>query len=130
MADPLFMSPEHIAIMNDRLAASVEVREICSDLERPISLAYVLADGPDGQTVHWTVSFDETVSFGLEPKDADVTLRGDWTRMVRTSRGAREGEDSDPGIVPEGDLALLAKIQELIGAIHPYGAVPVTFPDV
>ncbi len=126
MSNPVFMSPEHVAIMNDRLAASPEVSEICAGIDGSLTLLYALADGPDGATVYWSVSITDTARFGLDKVPADVTLVGAWRNMILASKG----ELNDPGITPEGDLDKLATVIGLIEQLRPIGAVAVEFPEV
>lgn len=124
---PLFMSPEHVAIMNERLALSAEVKYILATLDHPLSMAFELTDGPDGETVHWSLVFAGTARFGLQPHpSADVTMRGDWTSMIRQTMG----QPTNSEVTPHGNLDALPKILELVEAIRPHGAVPVTFPDL
>jgi hypothetical protein len=124
---PLFMSQEHVAIMNERMAASTEVRQLLATLDRPLALAFELTAGPEGKTVHWALVLADTASFSLQPHpSADVTMRGDWTSMIQQTLGQSPRSE----ITPTGNLELLPKIMELLEAIRPYGTVPVELPDL
>jgi len=125
MQKPRFMSPEHVAIMNAKLAKSAEVREILAVLERPLVVAFELTNGPDGETVYWSLALGDTAHFGLAPcAGADITYCGDWKSMIQLTLGQKPETD----VVPTGDLDQLPKIMEVLAAIRPFGAVPVEFP--
>jgi hypothetical protein len=127
---PVFMSPRHVAQMNAILERDEAVRRACAELETPVTMGYELADGPDGETVHWSMSFGDTVRFGLEKVDADLLFCGDWKRMVRASRASRDGNPEDPGVVPVGDLALLETVGPVFALAQGVATIPVEFPDV
>lgn len=127
---PMFMSPEHVARMNAILAADEAVRRACSELDAPVMLAYALADGPGGETVHWTMSFTDTVRFGLEAVEADLLFTGDWQRMIRASKASREGSPQGPGVIPVGDLTLLETVGPVFALAQGVATIPVEFPDV
>lgn len=48
----LFMSSEHVAVMNQLLAGSAEVREVSAKLLGEVVLQYELTDGPGGEIVY------------------------------------------------------------------------------
>ena len=126
-----FMSAEHVATMNAILQDDAAVRAACSGLSRPWVMSYVLADGPGGSYVYWTVTFGETMQFSLdEAPAADVRLVGDWKQVVRSSSGARRGEELDPGVSIEGDTAALAEIGPVLEVGRAVATVPVEFPPV
>lgn len=125
-----FMSPEHVAAMNAALVDDAEVRAACAALGGPKVLAYRLSDGPGGSTVHWTVTFDGTVSFGLEhdPR-ADVVLVGDWGAVVRATAAQREGRTESPVVSFEGDVALLGSLVPVLDAARQRASFDTTFPE-
>lgn len=130
MSDPVFMSPEHIALMNALLEDNAAVRAECALLLKPLTLGYELVDGPRGETVYWSMAFTDTVRFGLEQVDADLLFRGDWGRMLRASKSARDGGQEDPGVAPVGDLEVLTTIGPAFAVAQSVATVPVQFPDV
>ena len=125
-----FMSPEHVAAMNAILEADENVRAACAELEKPVTLGYRLTDGPDGETVHWRMTFTDTVRFSLDDTEADLLLTGDWATMVRASRAQREGQVIDPGVVPTGDLSAIQATSRVFALAQAVATVPVAFPEV
>jgi hypothetical protein len=126
----LFMSAQHVAAMNDILDRSPEVRAACALLPGPRTVGYRLAHGPDGATVHWAVTFQETVVFGLDWRDADVVFVGDWAAAVRSAQARREGGAVDPALSVEGDAAVLKEVGPALAAAAAIAVVPVEFPDL
>jgi hypothetical protein len=125
------MSQEHVDAMNALLQDAAVVQEACADLGGRCTLTYDLADGPAGETVHWTVELDHTVRFSLaRPADPDVVLVGDWARMIRATREAGQGAQLDPGLSVAGDLELVARVGAVLEVARAVGAIPVDFPDV
>jgi hypothetical protein len=124
------MSPEHVAVMNEILEDNEAVRDQCALLEKPLTLGYELVDGPGGETVYWSMAFTDTVRFGLEQVDADLLFRGDWARVVRASKSGREGRQDDAGVVPVGDLEVLATVGPAFAVAQSIATVPVQFPEV
>jgi hypothetical protein len=124
------MSPEHVAAMNAILEDNESVRAQCSLLEKPLTLGYELLDGPDGETVYWSMAFTDTVRFGLEKVDADLLFRGDWTRMIRATHRSRAGEAKDPGVEAVGDLDVMTAVGPAFAAAQAVATLPVQFPEV
>ena len=124
------MSPEHVAIMNARLLDADAVRAACAELEKPLTLGYELTDGPDGETVFWTMAFEDTVRFSLDSEPADLLFKGDWARMIRTTMASRRGEQDDPGLETVGDLEVMTTVAPAFAAAQAVGTVAVQFPDV
>jgi hypothetical protein len=124
------MSPEHEAAMNQLLDGADSVRAACVELDEPFILGYELTDGPDGETVYWSMTFDDTVRFGLDKVEADLLFRGDWARMVRASKGSRDGTPTDPGVVAIGDMAAFQKVAPVFAVAQSVATVPVEFPEV
>lgn len=100
MSKLVFMSPQHIARMNELLAADPASQAECAKLDRRWDMVYELAHGE--QTVWWTMSFDPTrgVSFSLEPpaQPAGILLKGDYRAMMEFMRRSKAGEA--PGSEP------------------------------
>lgn len=130
MSKPIFMSQEHVAAMNAILEKDASVRAACAELEKPLTMGYELTDGPDGETVYWSMTFTDTVRFGLEKTDADLLFAGDWARMVRASKSHRDGEPTDPGVVPVGDRGVLQATQRVFALAQAVATMPVEFPEV
>lgn len=130
-AAPLpFMSEKHVAAMNEVLAHDEQVRHACSQLGRPVTITWELAHGPEGAAVHWSMTFGDTVRFGLAPVDADVRFVGDWTRMVRAARAGRDGQSLDPELEVVGDYAVFEAVALVFALAKSAATMPVEFPDV
>jgi hypothetical protein len=130
MSKPLFMSPEHVATMNAILDTDAAVRKACAELEKPLTMGYELSDGPGGETVYWSMTFTDTVRFGLEKTDADLLFTGDWANMIRATMSSRQGKPVDPGVVPVGDMGVLQAIGPVFALAQGVATVPVEFPEV
>jgi hypothetical protein len=105
-----------------------EVKAECGALPRAYVLSYRLGDGPSGDTVHWTLSFDGTVQFSLaEHPSPDIVLVGDWRQLMRASEANRRGEQVDPGVRVEGDPAVLAAVGAAFAKAQSVGTLAVTF---
>jgi pimeloyl-ACP methyl ester carboxylesterase len=130
-ARPQFMSPEHVAIANARLAAAPGVRAECAKLDRDYRIAYVLSDGPGGATVHWQMGFDRGgtawLALGAPSAKADVTIRGDYDAMVRASKATREGKSAPAAFETEGDPGTLQRIAPALVAARAAATVDVEF---
>jgi hypothetical protein len=124
-----FMSAEHVDTMNALLADAPTVREACGRLSRPYVIAYRLSDGPGGQDVHWTLTFDETVQFGLtEHPHPDVVIVGDWTDMIAATVSSRTGAPREPNVTYEGDPDALKMTDPALEAARAIATVDVDFP--
>jgi hypothetical protein len=129
MTKLVFMSPEHVAAMNAILAGDRSVLEACAQLAKPVTMGYQLVDGPGGETVHWRVTIAKTVQFSLGKGNSDVLLTGDWGRVIRASQAQREGTECEPGVVPSGDLSLLASVAPVLAIASRVATLPVEFPE-
>ncbi len=93
MSKPVFMSAEHVARMNEILAADAPSKAACAVLQRRWNLVYELSEGAD--TVWWTMSFDPAtgVAFSLAPpgQTGDIVFRGDHKAMLRWMRQSKAG---------------------------------------
>ncbi|MDM4769946.1 hypothetical protein [Solimonas sp. SE-A11] len=100
MSKLVFMSPEHVARMNELLAADRVSQDECARLDRHWDMDYELAHGE--RTVWWTMSVDSVpgVSFSLEPpaQPAGILLKGDYRAMMEFMRRSKAGET--PGSEP------------------------------
>jgi hypothetical protein len=131
MTDPIFMSAEHVEIMNRRLAASEEVAAVAAQMPRSYEVAYRLRDEKADRTEFWLMQLGPSgVRFALEPSEsADLTFVGDYQRMIDSSRASRGGETADPGLEVLGDPTVLESIAEVFAAAQKVGAVPVSWPE-
>lgn len=126
-----FMSPEHVAAMNERLRDADVVRAACRELGRTRVLQFQLADGPDGADVYWTLTYDHTMRFGLEPHpEPDVVLSGDWTNMIRATVSAHSDEPVPHEIVIQGDAELYPKLMAILELARPLATFDTRLPDV
>ncbi|MGH8504856.1 MAG: hypothetical protein ACRETM_02695 [Stenotrophobium sp.] len=98
MSKMIFMSPEHVARMNEILAADVASKAACAALDRRWDMVYELSRGMD--TVWWTMSFDPEngVSFSLVPpqRPGDILYRGEHKSMLNWMRRSKAGEAVEP----------------------------------
>jgi hypothetical protein len=129
MTDPLFMSPEHVAVMNARLGASEELARAAAGLTRSYVMAYRLTDARTGRVEHWVLHFaPHGVWFSLEPSEtADLTFVGDYQRMIDTTRS--RGDEDAAGLEVIGDTGMLDAVADVFALAHAVGAVPVTWPE-
>lgn len=126
-----YMSAAHVAAMNAILADSATVKAACAQLDGPRVLSFALTDGPGGETVHWAISFRETVRFDLAEEPApDVRIIADWARMIRASQAAREGREEDIGMATEGATEVLAEVNHVFETARAVATIPVDFPPV
>lgn len=126
-----FMSAAHVNAMNTLLADAPTVREECRRLSRPLVFAYRLSDGPTGATVHWTVSFDDTVRFSLdEHPQPDVVIVGDWADVIAATASGRYGEPREPDVSLEGDPEVLTLTSPALEAARAIATIDVEFPHV
>jgi pimeloyl-ACP methyl ester carboxylesterase len=129
---PRFMSPEHVAIMNARVARAAEVQRRCAALGRSYIVAYVLTDAPLGASAHWRVEAGpgSGVRFALGPATADVTIHCDYRAMLAATQDARAGRPaSPPGARTEGDAEALRAVAEILALARAAATVDVDFPE-
>ena len=124
------MSQQHVDAMNALLADSAVVREACAKLPRPATMGYRLTDGPQGQTVHWSIELADTVRFSLEDRPADVLMVGDWAQMIRATKASREDRVADPGVRVEGDGDVLLDVMSVLSTARSVATLPVEIPEV
>jgi hypothetical protein len=126
-----FMSPEHVAAMNDVLEQSEDVRAACAGIGRPSVLAFRLSDGPGGADVHWTMIFHDRMRFSLDKHPSpDVLITGDWKRMILATAAGRRGEVLDPGVEITGDQQLLMRLNQILDLGRRVATFEVSFPAV
>ncbi|MFD4640034.1 hypothetical protein ACFWN2_22160 [Lentzea sp. NPDC058436] len=133
VAKPVFMSQQHVDLMNEILAADEESRAECAKLDRAHWMVYELEDGD--RVVWWTVEFDpgRGVRFGLRPPPADapaLLYRGDHRAVVEATRqGKREGGGDAPPVTTHGDPEVLTTIAPAFAAARRAATIPSEFPD-
>ncbi|PKW16227.1 hypothetical protein [Saccharopolyspora spinosa] len=126
-----FMSVEHVAAMNKLLQDAPDVRSACTQLSRARVVSYLLTGGPNGEEVHWTITFGDTVQFSLEEASSpDARFVGDWTQMIRAVSAGRGGAQVDAGVSIDGDGSVLAGINTTLETARAVATVPVEFPSV
>ncbi len=129
----LFMSNEHIDLMNNLLAASPDIRSAISKLQQETIVTYELSNGPDGQTVYWTSSYapDEfRLSLAPPSRPADITHRADWAQMVRAAKANREGRQVETEVQTIGDQQAFARVAHIFELGRQVATVDCEFPDV
>lgn len=109
---PLFMSCEHVEVLNRRLVESPPVARMCSRLERDLSLLYELSDGPGGSKVYWRTDFRRSggIVFSLQrgPGALDAVIVGNYWDVIDAVQGR------GPMPAPQGKVADIEKIMALL----------------
>lgn len=127
----VFMSPAHVARMNELLAADAASKAACARLARRWELAYELRDGEG--VVWWTMSFDPAsgVSFSLQPPPgaADILFRGEHRAMLEWMRRRKAGGEPGPEPVSQsGDPHGMAAIDAAFKAAAQAATLETTIP--
>jgi hypothetical protein len=129
-----FMSQEHVDRMNEILRGVPEVQEAAAGLGTERVLAYELSDGPDGDTVWWTVTVGPASGFrfGLDPPAAapDVVLRADWKQMIRATAASKSGGEAQLDQHVDGDPAVLQQIMTVVEIGRPHATLETEIPAV
>jgi len=126
-----FMSPEHVAVMNERLRAADDVRVACRGLDQPRVMLFRLRTGPDkGRDIFWTLTYEDTMQFALdEHTSPDIILTGEWQTMVRAVQAARVGEPAAPDLQMHGDPEVFAQLNEILDIARPVATLDTAIPD-
>ena len=132
MSKPLFMSAEHVDLMNGLLAADADSRAECAKLDRRYWMSYELADA--GGTVWWSVEFNPRsgVRFSLEPPAADEPLilyRGDHRAVVKGTQALKQGGGEGLPVTTHGDPDVLRIIGPAFAAAGRAATVDSQFPE-
>jgi len=131
---PVFMSEQHVQIMNRLLADDPLCREEAAKLDRAYVLAYRLAGGPAGQTVWWQMCFDPAGGIRFElrepPQPADLTLQGDWSAMMRTMREVKEGRPAENPLTAVGNEKMMEKVAAAFAAGQKAATIATEIPVV
>ncbi|HVT35544.1 MAG TPA: hypothetical protein VHE37_08170 [Nevskiaceae bacterium] len=130
MSKPLFMSPEHVRLMNERLAGDVASKSACAALPRRYQLAYRLEDGE--RVVWWTTVFDPAggVRFHLAPPegDADLQFSGSYWAMIEFTQRSKQGDAGSFPLTTGGDLNTYAIIMPAFAAAQAAATLDTEFP--
>lgn len=127
----IFMSPEHVAHMNELLSVDASSKAACATLDRRWDMVYELSAG--AETVWWTMRFDpvDGVSFNLQPptQPADVLFRGEHRAVLDTMRRIKAGEkDLQLPLTQLGDPNAFAVIGAAYQAAHAAAAIHTEIP--
>jgi hypothetical protein len=136
----IFMSPEHVALLNEHARASPEIRAACARLPRDVVLAYKLSDEDSGALTWWQSHYHRAEGISLvlgeptAPVDA-VTETGYWAMIEQTEAMIRGNSSFDAvaeQAVPQMDPAM-AQAMALVGEAHGLAwalglTIPVDFP--
>jgi hypothetical protein len=127
MTRPLFMSPEHVAILNERLDASSEVKRLCAEQAQDYVLLYVLHNNPTGQTEYRRTDIRRDggvfLALALADGNVDASISGDYWKIL----DALAGKGTLPPV--DGDPDRIATIGKVLTSKEVKAcAVPVTFP--
>jgi hypothetical protein len=124
---PLFMSSQHVDLLNRRLVESEPVARLCSGLDRDLCLVYDLSDGPDGARVYWRTDFRRLGGIGFSLQRGagahDVVIAGRYWDVIDAVQG------KSPMPAPQGAVNDIEKIMTLLTSQELRTcAVPVVFP--
>jgi hypothetical protein len=129
---PVFMSFDHVQIMNRQLAAGENVRAAMARLERRYVLAYELTGGPRGETIWWQLRFDPETggSFTLTRPEhpADLTMIGDWREVMDDFIAQKDVADFRWRAV--GDDSFVTTVAEAFAAVQAVPPTPTRFPTL
>jgi hypothetical protein len=131
MSMMIFMSPEHVARMNELLAVDTASKTACAALDRRWNVVYELSEGTG--TVWWTMRFDpaEGVTFNLLPPEspADVLFRGDHRAVLDVMRRLKAGDkEATLPLTQSGDPNGMAAIGAAYQAAHAAAALHTEIP--
>jgi len=132
--EPGFMSYTHVFIMNRLLAADPDVQAATAALDRRYVVAYELDAGPKDEKVWWQMIFDPEagMSFSLQPPEtpADLAFKGDYAAMIRATRDAKDGKQTEMPLTTVGDESVMATIGPAFAAGQKAATVKAVFPDI
>lgn len=132
MNKPLFMSTQHVEIMNGLLAEDADSKSECAKLDRRYWMVYELADAE--RTVWWSVAFDPAlgVRFSLTPPASGEPLilyRGDFRAVVKATQRLKQGGDAALPVTTHGDPQVLTIIGPAFAAAGRAATIASEFPD-
>ena len=129
----IFMSSVHVEAMNQALRQSVEFQSVAATLPRQMALTYELHDGPQGQTIHWTLrAGPEGTEFSLSRPDraSDIYIRADWVDMIRAAVATRRGEHQAVAMDVQGDQSDLRRIESVLQVARRVATFDCEFPVI
>lgn len=132
MSKPIFMSQQHVDIMNRILATDADSHAECAKLDRSYWMVYELQDADS--TVWWSVEFSPSagVRFSLLPPDTDapdLLYRGDYREMVKATQRAKQGQGGEEPVTTHGDPGVLTIIGPAFAAAGRVATIPSEFPE-
>jgi hypothetical protein len=128
----LFMSPEHVAAMNELLAVDSDSLAECAKLPRPYWFVHELDDA--GRTIWWSMEFnpDRGVSFSLSPPPegaaADILMRGSYWEVVEATRRGKAGEQVPYPATMEGNPQAMVDITPAFEVAKRVATLEARFP--
>lgn len=133
MAIPEFMSPDHVAQMNELLARSPAVQAAAASLGGDHTMTYQLHNAPSG-VEYWTIEVSPRgLRFVLGPptSPSDVTVSADWAATMRSAQAQRDGAEETPvGSEVSGDPEVLTRLQPVIEVARTVATVDSRIPSV
>lgn len=132
MNKPIFMSQQHVDIMNSLLDADADSKAECAKLARPYWMAYELRDA--GRTVWWSVEFNPQtgVRFSLAApasESPDILYRGDYRAVVRATQRAKQQGGGELPVTTHGDPGAMAIIAPAFAAAGRAATIASEFPE-
>jgi hypothetical protein len=130
-----FMSPEHVAKLNDILASSLPTRLAASKLPREILWAHRLTDEDTGEVIWWQTSFHpkEGVRLALQPpsRPPDVQFGGGYWAMLDITRARLNGIEvvAEDLVLEIGSANFLDDVAEVYNTMWTEAAMDIVFPD-
>jgi len=126
----VFMSPEHVAALNERLAASQDARDACARLSSDVLIVQHLTDEDGGPDVWWQVRFSReegsSLRLGKPEREPDVLYQGGYWAMIAYMT-ARDFS-APPPLTRTGDASVEAGASEAHKASQACAIREVTFP--
>jgi hypothetical protein len=131
---PLFMSPEHVQILNERLENAKEVHETCAALPQDVLIAYRMVEEDTGKVHWWQMTFARKqgvhLALGKPAGEPDVLFESDYWSMVKGASATDAGEQhSEPPPRISGDLALMQIVATAFETARRAARVPVRWPS-
>lgn len=111
---PLFMSQQHVDVLNRRLSEAAPLKALCAGLDQDLILLYEMSDEADGHMVYWHTSITRAsgVLFSLDrgSRTPDVVVRGGYWSII----DAVQGKGAMPE--PQGDATAIARIMAILAS--------------
>ncbi len=131
MSKPIFMSQQHVDIMNRLLWADADSKAECAKLDRSYWMVYELTDA--GRTVWWSVEFSPSagVRFSLDPPVAavpDVLYLGEYRAVVKATQRSKQGDSTPLPVTTHGRPGTMEIIGPAFAAARA-ATIPSEFPE-